>query len=196
MHGGGTSDITISNNTFSNFHPLGGDHPDAIQFWTTGATASAHDIVITGNTMTRGSGDVFQGIFMGADPSLPFLHVTIEDNAVVGSMYHGISVQNAQDVTIDHNLVQGYSDMKSWIFISKTIDSTIENNESTSLNIPNDNVNLSNIANTVLPLQTIGDLTVLQQWLQPAATPALPASPGPTAPDPFADWSGFGWMWF
>ncbi|WP_309605732.1 right-handed parallel beta-helix repeat-containing protein, partial [Phenylobacterium sp.] len=47
MHGGGTSNITITGNTFTDFAPKAGDHPDAIQFWTSGTTASVHDIVVT-----------------------------------------------------------------------------------------------------------------------------------------------------
>ena len=65
MHGGGTSDITITHNTFSDFAGVG--HPDAIQFWTTGSAVAAHDITISDNTITRGSGAVVQGVFMGGD---------------------------------------------------------------------------------------------------------------------------------
>src|SRR3546814_7114641 len=33
VRGGGTNDVVISNNYFTDFHPVGADHPDAIQLW-------------------------------------------------------------------------------------------------------------------------------------------------------------------
>ena len=116
MHGGGTSDLTISHNTFTDF--AGAGHPDAIQFWAApGATTPAHDIVISDNTMTRGAGATFQGIFMGAgDAAHAFQNVTITGNAMAGTMYNGIALQYANNATVENNFVEGYSDMTSWIY--------------------------------------------------------------------------------
>src|SRR5262249_24775290 len=50
ISGNGSSNVEISQNTFTDFHPVGGDHPDAIQFFTLNTTAPAHDITITNNT--------------------------------------------------------------------------------------------------------------------------------------------------
>src|SRR3546814_7169738 len=63
VRGGGTNDVVISNNYFTDFHPVGADHPDAIQLWTTNTTESARNISITGNVFERGDGDIIQGIF-------------------------------------------------------------------------------------------------------------------------------------
>src|SRR3546814_8411255 len=64
VRGGGTNDVVISNNYFTDFHPVGADHPDAIQLWTTNTTESARNISITGNVFERGDGDIIQGIFL------------------------------------------------------------------------------------------------------------------------------------
>src|SRR3546814_4184259 len=52
VRGGGTNDVVISNNYFTDFHPVGADHPDAIQLWTTNTTESARNISITGNVFS------------------------------------------------------------------------------------------------------------------------------------------------
>ena len=56
VRGTGSSFVTIASNTFTDFRPNSTDHPDAIQFWTYGSTASATDIVIKDNVFTRGTG--------------------------------------------------------------------------------------------------------------------------------------------
>jgi hypothetical protein len=170
MHGGGTSHITITGNTFTNFRPQAGDHADAIQFWTTGTTTAAHDIVVTDNVMTRGAGAVFQGVFMGADPSLAFQNVTIAGNAMEGTMYNGIAVGNGVNVKIEHNLVQGYTDMTSWVTVNGTTNAVIDHNTTSSISIGAGNVGLSNYSNTIVPLQAIGSTSALTSWLKAEAS--------------------------
>ncbi|WP_309604029.1 right-handed parallel beta-helix repeat-containing protein, partial [Phenylobacterium sp.] len=167
MHGGGTSNITITGNTFTDFAPKAGDHPDAIQFWTTGTTEPVHDIVVTDNIITRGAGGVMQGIFMGNEKMLEYKNVTITGNAVVGGMYNGIYVADASNVTIEGNLVQGYKDMTSWIYMSKITNGVLDNNHATSFNLAKDNVGLNNHDNATLDLQPVGDVLTLDHWLHP-----------------------------
>jgi hypothetical protein len=51
--------------------------------------------VISGNTILRGSGQPMQGIFMRDEVgSAPYQHVTVTNNLVVGSMFHGITVSS------------------------------------------------------------------------------------------------------
>src|SRR3546814_20805373 len=64
VRGGGTNDVVISNNYFTDFHPVGADHPDAIQLWTTNTTESARNISITGHVFERGDGDIIQTLFL------------------------------------------------------------------------------------------------------------------------------------
>jgi len=118
LRGGGSSNVTVAENDFRDIYPIGEDHPDAIQFWTTETTASAHDIVITRNTYDRGEGRISQGIFMRDEVgTLPFQRVTITENVIVGASYHGLTIGHATDVKILDNVVVGLADRKSWIFI-------------------------------------------------------------------------------
>lgn len=118
VRGGGNSNVTITKNIFTDFYPADGDHPDAIQFWTTNTSASASNITITDNVILRGDGAAMQGIFMRDEVgNLPYKNVTISGNVVVGGMYHGITVGNAEGLTVTNNEVTGYADQKSWISV-------------------------------------------------------------------------------
>lgn len=119
FHGGGLSNVLITDNVFTNFNPEPGDHPDAIQFWTRNQTASAENITITGNVIHRGSGATIQGIFMGDEvDALPYKNVTIADNLIVGGMYNGIHVERAEGLAVTGNVVAGYLDQASWIRVA------------------------------------------------------------------------------
>jgi hypothetical protein len=116
FHGGGLSNVLIADNVFTNFNPAPGDHPDAIQFWTAKQPESAENITITGNVIHRGDGASFQGIFMGDETNaLPYKNVTIADNLVIGGMYNGIHVEQADGLSVINNTVAGYLDQASWI---------------------------------------------------------------------------------
>lgn len=132
IRGGGTSDLTIVNNYFTDFYPIPGDHPDAIQIWNTNTSTSARDILISGNIITRGDGEPAQGIFVKAEQSgLPYYNLKITDNIVVGSLYNGIHVRGGVDVVIEGNTVAGHSGMNSWIRLENINGINISNNAST-----------------------------------------------------------------
>jgi parallel beta-helix repeat protein len=117
VHGSGSNWVTVSNNTFTSFYPVGtqptgGDHPDAIQFFTLGTTVATHDLVVTGNTIVRGAGAPTHGVFFDDEVgTLPFQNVTIKNNTVIGEGCDGISVNHAANVTIAGNTVQAYVDL-------------------------------------------------------------------------------------
>lgn len=135
VRGGGTSHITIANNYFTNFQPQAGDHGDAIQFWTSNTTASAIDINVTGNVITRGAGNSMQGVFLRDESgTLPYQNVTITDNLVVGAMNNGIMVAGAQHVTIANNVVSALTDQKSGITVQRVDDVTLLNNKASAIN--------------------------------------------------------------
>jgi len=119
--GGGTSNLTIKNNYFTNFDHVGDVHPDAIQVWTTNTTTVASNITISGNVFERGTGSAVQGIFM-SDPSgkLPFENVTISGNTIVGALYNGISVDGAKNLVVSNNTVLAYEGQDSWIRLQAT----------------------------------------------------------------------------
>lgn len=111
VRGGGNSFVEITNNTFTNFRPGKGDHPDAIQFWTANTKMAAHDYLISGNVITRGDGAQVQGIFLGDESGgqLQYYNVTITDNLLVGTSWNGIALAGRQSSVTDNVLV-AYSD--------------------------------------------------------------------------------------
>ncbi|MGH7017341.1 MAG: right-handed parallel beta-helix repeat-containing protein [Caulobacteraceae bacterium] len=108
IRGGGSSNVTISGNIFTNQHQDAADpdHPDAIQFWTANTTASASNITITDNLMVRGDGTAAQGIFFGNELSIPYENVTVEGNMIEGYGWNAISVDDAQTVAIENNILE------------------------------------------------------------------------------------------
>ena len=126
--GGGTSNILIARNTFTNFYPADGDHPDAIQFWSKNTTVSAHNIVIIDNVITQGVGGQMQGIFMRDTTGVVFVDVTITGNEIVGGLGNGIMVAGARNLMIDDNVVLSSADKKSWIRVEQADNVTVTNN--------------------------------------------------------------------
>ncbi len=103
----GVSDVSISRNTISDIEPIKGEHPDAIQFFTTNTKAAAKDIVVEENVILRGDGGATQGIFFRDQVgTLPYENVTISKNLIIGTGPGGIYVVGAKDLKIlDNNLV-------------------------------------------------------------------------------------------
>jgi hypothetical protein len=138
----GTSDITIDNNYFSNFWHVGqvgsgGDHSDAIQFWSTGRNTAAHDITISNNLIVQGAGHPMQGIFVqDSSGQLPYSHVTITGNAIVGGNPNGIQVVSANDVNISNNDVIALQGRPTtWIGLDTVAQATLSNNVAASFNL-------------------------------------------------------------
>ncbi len=176
VRGGGSSDVTISNNYFTDFHPAAGDHPDAIQFWTTNEKTSASNITITDNVIMRGNGEPMQGIFMRDEVgNLPYKNVVIDGNLIVGGMYNGVYVGNAQGLQVTNNTVTGYADQASWI---RTNDlTTLSGNSAQTYIIDGVNVT-SPKGNTVVAPANDGGIQLSQAWLggKPVAAAYLNAN--------------------
>ncbi|WP_292960603.1 right-handed parallel beta-helix repeat-containing protein [Novosphingobium sp. UBA1939] len=136
VRGGGNSDMTINNNYFTDFHPIAGDHPDAIQLWTGNTTASAHDIVISDNVVYAGTGEAIQGIFVRDQVgSLPYQNVTVTGNVVVGGLGNGIALDHIAGGTVNGNLVAGLGDSTSWLRVQNSSDVTVSDNSATTYNM-------------------------------------------------------------
>lgn len=111
----GTKGIRIEGNYFHGFlrAPEAKDHSDMIQFWTQGSTRPSTDIVIRGNLLQAGDGGHTQSIFMRnelvdtgrAGREMFYRNVTIEDNVILNGHLHGISIGEAEGVTIRRNTV-------------------------------------------------------------------------------------------
>jgi parallel beta-helix repeat protein len=117
VHGAGSSNMTVSNNRFSDFKPEDGQHPDAVQFFTAGTKQQAHDIVATGNLYERGSGSTIQGMFFSDESGMGYKAVTISNNVIVGGLYNGVGMANGDGVTITGNTILAYPDQESWIVL-------------------------------------------------------------------------------
>jgi hypothetical protein len=107
IQGGG--DIVIERNRFEEFIPFKGDHPDAIQLFTTGlrpGEAAAHDVVVRNNLILAGG--KAQGVFAGDEQKLEaqglgYRNFTIENNVIVSAAWHGITTAHVDGLTIRGN---------------------------------------------------------------------------------------------
>ncbi|WP_372785091.1 nitrous oxide reductase family maturation protein NosD [Phenylobacterium sp.] len=165
VFGAGSSHVVISGNSFSNFHPLPGDHPDAIQLWGNTDGSPGNDVTISNNIITRGSGDVIQGIFIESTDN-----VTITGNALTGTMYNGISVSTTDHAVISGNFVQGFTDMDSRIVVrGQSVDVSVLHNTAQSVinvqdgGLPNPGYVASD--NTIIAGTTASDLSGVNAWL-------------------------------
>lgn len=164
VHGGGNSNLVISGNVFTDFYPAPGDHPDAIQLWTTHTKASTSNISITDNLFVRGEGGPVQGIFMYDDVGgLPFYNVNITGNAIIGGMFNGIMAQNVIGGSIADNVVVGTADQKSWIRTGGNTDFTVTDNTATDYIII-EKVGVTETGNQKLAYAKTAGETALKGW--------------------------------
>jgi Ca2+-binding RTX toxin-like protein len=171
VRGGGSSNVKVVNNHFTDFYPAPGDHPDAIQFWTGGTTASAVNIEVSGNIIVRGSGGPVQGIFFrDQGDSLPYQNVSITGNSVTGGMWNGIMVDGGRNITIADNRVFSLPDMKSYIRVENVDLAVVANNSALHYLYINSSrvTELNNEKNTFVQDGA---------WQVPAASPATVAEP-------------------
>lgn len=138
IRGGGVSNLVISNNYFTDFYPewgassAEGDHPDAIQLWTSGTTKSATNITITDNVVTRGNGDPVQGIFVRDQlDKFPFQNLTVTGNTIIGGIGNGIGIDGANNLTVADNNVIAIEGQRSNIRIERVTNASVVDNEAT-----------------------------------------------------------------
>ena len=169
IRGGGSSNVTITKNFFTDFYPQGqiggtGDHADAIQFWTTNTTTAAHDITISDNTFVRGAGYVIQGVFMRDEVGgLAYENVAITNNVIIGGLYNGISVSDANGLQISGNQVVGLQDQMSGIRVDHATNAVVSNNTASSYSLTGSGV--TEIGDKLAELATDGGKAILQQFL-------------------------------
>jgi hypothetical protein len=115
------ANVKIVGNLLHDFTPNGSDHPDAIQFWTSGTKTPSHDILISQNVILRGDGAYTQGIFLRDQlTTLPYERVTISDNLVVGTGYNGIRISGAKDLILARNeLITFEGDNKTTLLVQR-----------------------------------------------------------------------------
>jgi pectate lyase len=141
--------VVIDGNKLSNFFAAPGDHPDAIQFWTSGTTRASSDIVIRNNEIFQGEGRGIQGIFLKDElGNLPFANVTIQNNLVyVQDGYNGIAVDHGNNISVIGNTVLGdpKDNEKERIFLQNVTGGTVKNNLAEALvDTKNNGISFSN----------------------------------------------------
>lgn len=142
--------IMIDNNRFSNFHPVLGDHADAIQFFNTGQNKGQTDITIQNNVIiqTYFSGvetTGIQGIWLTSDDAWGFKNILIKNNFVYSNdMYNGLCVMGGTDVQVIGNTVlSNPTDGKQlWIRMDRDTNLLLQDNVT-------DNILLGNLTNLV-----------------------------------------------
>ena len=165
VRGGGNSDVNISRNIFTDFYPNSGDHPDAIQLWSTNAAEPGRNITIADNLVVRGKGDAIQGIFIrDTFEKMPFENVTITGNLVVGALYHGIAIKGVTGATITGNQVVAFEDQLSWILANSADKLNLTGNVSSKYLINGDQS--SPAKNSLAPPPTDGGAAAVAGWLK------------------------------
>jgi Ca2+-binding RTX toxin-like protein len=169
--------VTVSGNNFTNFHPVAGDHPDAIQFWTEGTTAASHDITITNNVVTQGSGGGSQGVFFRDEVgNLAYQNVTISGNLIEGGYYNGIRVVHGNGLTISNNtLTTNVDGMQVRLEVDDSNNVSASNNQAVAYILTN-NTNLTESGDNLNDVMSDNGNTVLANWLHAHGEDALYAS--------------------
>lgn len=185
IRGGGTSNIEISGNTFTNFYPLSGDHPDMIQFWTVNTTKTAENIVVDGNVFIRGDGAAAQGVFMGDEARLGYKNVTISDNLIVGGLYNGITANSILSGSVTGNTVVGLPGQMSWIIYKADSPVALTGNASTTYNTTNSSQAVPE-GNTKIATPTDGGAAIIAAWQASQSTDIIvpPTETETKTPDP------------
>ncbi|WP_374579282.1 right-handed parallel beta-helix repeat-containing protein [Phenylobacterium sp.] len=130
VRGGGVSGLAVTANRFSDFFPAQGDHPDAVQLWTTNTMASAQGIIIADNVIVRGEGAAVQGVFLRDQvKTLPYRDVSIARNLILGGLYNGLMIEGGDGVVIEGNVVAGFPDQKSWVRMERVTNLTMTGNQ-------------------------------------------------------------------
>ena len=130
MRGAGDR-ITFEGNTIEWSYKVDDNHDDAIQFYQSGRKA-CHDIVIRGNTI-RSYPDPKRPLVHGSQGignfDGPYVGWVVENNVVMVSNFHGISLFGAKDSRIVNNTVYDITGkVNSWIRLDNATNCTVRNN--------------------------------------------------------------------
>ena len=107
--------LLIEGNNLHDFRGAPGspDHPDFIQFWTSGATTPTTDVTIRNNVLNIGQGSWTQSIFMRnervdqglAGTSMYYKNILVENNTISNVHTHGITVGETDGLIVRNNLL-------------------------------------------------------------------------------------------
>jgi Ca2+-binding RTX toxin-like protein len=151
-----TRGTVIDGNIIRDFHPAYdlGDHPDMIQIWNDGSFGDVTDITITNNQLLKGTGDNVQAILIQGQHgpnAAPYTtsNITIAQNTINAGSAQGIWVSDAENVTIDANVITeaAGADLTPGILTQRLVDSAVTNNTAPTIDDV-DSVNLTSTGNT------------------------------------------------
>ncbi len=137
----------IINNEFYDMHPSEGDHPDYIQFWTTGAPTGSSNVLISGNFMAQSGGGDSQGIFIKDEDNVGHSNFIIENNIIYQSAYNGIAVSGIDGLVLRENTVVSTAELeeKLWIIVYDAENAVVERNLTNKLLLDENIPSLNNI---------------------------------------------------
>ena len=108
------------------------EHPDMFQVHNGGTAVASSDLIFRNNIMLPGENGGVGGIFMRSATGKTDRHsnILIENNYYEGNFRHGISVSDADDVTIRNNTVREGSNIGliPAILLSNIVGALVENN--------------------------------------------------------------------
>jgi hypothetical protein len=99
----GSSDVTVASNRFAGFRGEGTAH--FIHAWTRGATAAARNIAVRSNVMIQDTPKQAFGVMLSNEQRLTFDTVDVSGNVIVVGSPHGITIDNARNVTVTGNVL-------------------------------------------------------------------------------------------
>jgi Ca2+-binding RTX toxin-like protein len=178
---GGSSYVKITRNTFADFnHANSTQHADAIQFWTSNTTTSAHDIIVSNNMINLAGGTLAQGIFItDAVGNLPYQNLTVSNNTVIDALGNGIELENVangvvtgNDVLTLTNEVSGYGQVTSRIVLLNDNGVTLEGNHANGFSIQR-TANLTLWSNTLTQSITLDFVLSSTSMTVPASSHSL-----------------------
>lgn len=164
--------VTVDGNWMHDFlGSLGSlNHNDYMQFWTASTTAPSRDIVIRGNILANG-GPQSQAIFFrdelgdSGSTATRFKNVLIEENYIYNNHLHGITIGNADGLTIHGNTLgvmpNGQYNMTSQINVSNSTAVSVTDNFVPNVVVSGSDVlaNFSNVRPAALTAIVTGEMT-------------------------------------
>lgn len=150
-----TDKLRIEGNHFHSFSPRyqDGEHPDAVQFWTSNETVGSTNVSLKNNYFQFGGRRAVQGIFArsevaesGKIPTARHADWVVTGNIYYGSSRHGISLNSIDRARVENNIVAAspWADLggappsddagrssggyQPWIKVGKASGSTVRNN--------------------------------------------------------------------
>lgn len=105
-----TKGALVANNIARDFQAnyAAGEHPDVFQVHTGGTAGASSNLIFRNNLMATGAEGGVGGIFIRSETPVPRRHsnILIENNIYEGNFTHGISVSNADNVTLRGNTIR------------------------------------------------------------------------------------------